>query len=199
MMRARAGSTEEALVFSAYQYTPRFLLFNQSVALRWRGMSLNAAQARIRDSLPEAQRPGWDDIANSSFGRARDLAREKRMDATAIWISQHGPALGFRPPNWAERARAVGLYEYLAATQLSNRERADALGNGFGQYEVASRIGHGLAEALQRDAADPRPGHPRNYPHPLTLRDWHVELTAGLLGKQTSVDAMHPFPNRPLL
>ena len=56
----------------------------------------------------------------------------------------YGPALAAswdQLIGWEERARTVRLCEYLSSTELADRERVNALGNGFDTYAVASRIG----------------------------------------------------------
>eukprot|EP00969_Alexandrium_andersonii_P090311 3987891-Alexandrium_andersonii.AAC.1 len=62
------------------------------------------------------------------------------MDATAEYLVDNGSALGIRPPNVGERARAVGLGQYIRALGLTDKQSADALGNSFDKDAVQKRI-----------------------------------------------------------
>eukprot|EP00969_Alexandrium_andersonii_P211633 9347274-Alexandrium_andersonii.AAC.1 len=62
------------------------------------------------------------------------------MDAAADYLVENGAALGIRPPNVGERARAVGLGQYVRSLGLTDKQAADGLGNSFDKDAIQKRI-----------------------------------------------------------
>ena len=185
MMRTRSNEGQP-LVFSSYQYAPRWLIYDQ----RWRGCTPAEAAVRIRTLLPVRLQKAWDIIASQQWSKDRQT---EDQDDVARWISEFGPPLGFRPACTRERAKAVGLWQYLSALELTDKEGADALGNAFDKDVVASRIGGALIECLA-DVVSPRVSEQRRWPHPLDLVRSHRELTNELRRRKFEPEA-GPFPH----
>lgn len=94
--------------------------------------------------MPEL-RAGWDEVLRGAFaGQASDAALQ-----AAAWLVEHGGRLGVRPPNVAERARGLGMGEYLPQPGLSEAREYDAQGNAFDPLAIAIRIGPGARDWSQ--------------------------------------------------
>eukprot|EP00969_Alexandrium_andersonii_P185456 8194049-Alexandrium_andersonii.AAC.1 len=61
-MRSRGG-TDEAVLFSSYQDTPKYLLYDNTL---WAGMHMSDVAQPLRAEFPEEAKAGWDDICRDT-------------------------------------------------------------------------------------------------------------------------------------
>ena len=123
---------------STYQYAPRYLLYQGDLAHR----PLPELIQYICGVLPTYLRQDWIQLAQA--GSARRI-NEDGATRVARWIAVNGRSHGFRTPSVAERARAYGMHDYMAALQLNPRIIFDAQGNMFDPDCWLSRVAHALA------------------------------------------------------
>eukprot|EP00969_Alexandrium_andersonii_P057025 2515754-Alexandrium_andersonii.AAC.1 len=62
------------------------------------------------DQPSAAVRRGWEALCERKGPRSAEAVD---VDQAADWLVDNGNALGLRPPNVGERARAVGLGQYI--------------------------------------------------------------------------------------
>ena len=185
MLRARS-LPGETLRASTYQYAPGMLLHRRGTE-DWQDAPVTACSQRIRHLLPADLRAGWLLIE-------RGLAtgdREREAIPTAAWIAAHGEGLGFRTPNAAERARAMGMAAYLDSFRrlgLDDLHLFNAQGNSFDRAVVAMWTREALATwtaggALAR----------HTYPGPADVVAVYEQLRVAVLSTGTAA-CLHPFP-----
>eukprot|EP00969_Alexandrium_andersonii_P301939 13347108-Alexandrium_andersonii.AAC.1 len=125
------------------------------------------------DDVSAIIRKGWEALCKEKGPRSAEAGA---MDKAAEYLVDNANALGLRPPNVGERARAVGLGQYLRSLGLSEKQQADALGNSFDKDAVQKRLEAGLVAALH----DPVPlvaRPPDRVPTPLEV----LEIYRGVL------------------
>ena len=133
MMRSR-GPHQRA---STYQYMAPHLLYR--IDANWRLVPDLCLHAEVRRLLPPELKQAWNMLAVNPQGREA----ERETEPAAIWLAQHGAALGARPPNVTERGRAAGIHELcqgLLAQGLTPQELFDAQGNAFDTDAFRSRV-----------------------------------------------------------
>eukprot|EP00969_Alexandrium_andersonii_P294658 13024686-Alexandrium_andersonii.AAC.1 len=74
------------------------------------------------DRPSAAVRRGWEALCK---GRGPRSAEAADMDAAADYLADNGAAWGIRPPTVGERARAVGLGQYIRSLGLADKQAAD--------------------------------------------------------------------------
>ena len=142
MMRAR-GPLQRA---STYQYMAPHLLYR--IDANWNSVPDRCLHAEVRRLLPPELRQAWNLLAVNPQGREA----EQRTEPAAIWLAQHGAALGARPPNVTERGRAAGTHELclgLLAQGLTPQELFDAQGNAFDPDAFRARVQAPLLDWLR--------------------------------------------------
>ena len=110
MMRSRGPSKPRA---STYQFPPRHLVYRVGGLPQWHEGSQAALLQKILAHMPTGVRSSY--LALLADDRGNEGAAQK----AAEWIDRHGAAVGFRPPNTAERLRATGSAAYLQSLQLT--------------------------------------------------------------------------------
>eukprot|EP00974_Lingulodinium_polyedra_P027109 2615905-Lingulodinium_polyedra.AAC.1 len=78
----------------------------------WHSLPMDRIPAAIRAFMPADLHEGWRQLHRRDHGYTNDAAR------AALWVEDHGAALGFRPPTVEERSRVTGAGAYLAALGL---------------------------------------------------------------------------------
>eukprot|EP00969_Alexandrium_andersonii_P141793 6268734-Alexandrium_andersonii.AAC.1 len=103
----------EPLRFSAYQYTPKCLLYRDA---DWRVVRPEEAQGRARDIVAAGGAPaealeGWGAICRAAGPHSLE---GPPMVAAARWLATNADAIGIRAVGVAERARGAGLGHFVA-------------------------------------------------------------------------------------
>jgi hypothetical protein len=180
MQRSRAAAGQPPCA-PAWQYRPQHLLARRGTV--WERIAPSAIAGAVRREMPERLRPGWDAIA---FGRQGGAAW---ADGAAAWLAEHGPVLGIRAPNVAERARAMGLAQYLALLNLTEAAMYDAQGNSFDKDALRLRLEGPLLQWLR--GADYE--HPV-YLSPAGLAAQYGDLLAGAVASGCAAWLLEPAP-----
>ena len=188
MMRARGTAANGEVIYSAYQYAPRHLLWRKA---EWDGVGLEAAAVGIRQRMPEELRAGWTDIIAGQYFKG-DRTREAAMDRTAAWLAANGDAIGARPPNVRERARAMGLGHFVPHLRLSEEEKVNAIGNSFDKDQLATRAEPGLIEVMANSGAV---SMPEQFMAPSELVLLHQDVADQLRRAQVIYQEDVPFPD----
>ena len=122
MLRARSQQNKPVRA-STYQYAPSYLLFRRGT--RWDCVDRSRQAAVIRDMMPAEPRAGWMHVVHGNLGEGRECEAER----DAAWVESNGPDLGFRTPNAAEHARAMGMGEYCRDLGLQDFALYNGQGN----------------------------------------------------------------------
>ena len=115
--------------------------------------------------------------------------REREAVSAAMWLAAHGARHGFRTPNAQERARAMGMAEYLGSLQqlgLDDHQVFFAQGGSFDRAAVALRMRDAVMAWL---AGDDIPRH--EYPPPMVVEQIYVWLRGSV--QRTGGDGV-PIP-----
>ena len=146
MMRNR-GSITDPITPLAYQSQAKFLLYDDS---RWAGIHANQAIDTIAGLIENPEtRESW-------FLLNRGNALESRTLSAAYWIAEHGPSHGIRTPNVRERARALGMGDYMAQLHLTDLELFNAQGNIFDLDSLCEALYYALFTWLNGSQDIPR-------------------------------------------
>ena len=122
---------------STYQYQTSHLLFRLESA--WLQVPDRCLHLEIRRRLPAGLTRAWQQLALNL--KRRDA--ERLAEPAAEWLAVHGPQLGARTPNTAERGRAAGisdLCQALLAQGLTHDGLFDAQGNACDIDAFRSRV-----------------------------------------------------------
>ena len=152
MTRCNPRSPEVAAP-SAYQVGPKHLLCDQSTVVG----QLTTGQLRrhIQGLLPRHLRPAWEWLASE-----RTIGSPAEVEPLAAWIATEGATHGVRTPNAQERARAMGIDDYMHSLGLSDIDSYNATGNAFDGSALLSRI----EEPLKKLGSAPAPNPDRWLP-----------------------------------
>eukprot|EP00969_Alexandrium_andersonii_P269936 11931060-Alexandrium_andersonii.AAC.1 len=110
----------KSLRYSAYQYSPASLVYaddqraNASLADVHRKVNEHMGY----DQTTSAVRRGWEVLCKQKGPRSAEAAD---MGQAADYLVDNGSALGIRPLNVSERARAVGLGQYIRSLGLTDK------------------------------------------------------------------------------
>ena len=123
-----------------------------------------------------------------------DRASEDEAQRAVDWIERHGPTLGFRPWNNAERVRAIGPAAYLNSLGLSPVQLFNLIGNHFDPRALGHRILQPMFALMQH-----RQPRWHQFPSPADALAFFEELRIKLLGMHGGQSASRleelPFPN----
>jgi hypothetical protein len=149
-----------------YQTGLKHLLYDLNHPNRWFLGTLEQVKARVSvilDQCGDEWRGVQAGFALVCAGKERESqANEQLVSIWGRWLMTEGAAHGLRPPSGPERARAVGMHEYLEALGLHGRALYDAVGTHFDprclQIRVASLLTRWMrdGQASQPDYASPQ-------------------------------------------
>ena len=122
---------------STHQYMTQHLLYRLEEA--WLSIPDCCLFKEVRRRLPQELGVAWGQLLLNAHGRDA----EGRAEPVAEWLAHHGPEIGARAPNVAERGRAAGIQDLcqgLLAQGLTTTQLFDAQGNAFDIDAFRSRI-----------------------------------------------------------
>ena len=113
MQRARGPG----LRASTYQYQAAHLVYRRDET--WHFIAELSLFSEVRRRLSPGLTAAWHRLALNLPG----IAEEREAEPAAIWLAEHGHAIGARTPNLAERARAAGIHDYCLGLLLCGGQR----------------------------------------------------------------------------
>ena len=179
------GEHGDVLLPSTYQGHPACLLYNLQHPLNWDLMNMRQVVCRIRGLLLPDEvertfpgvRAGFELIVDfhERHGDGEDIARQ-----FLLWVAERGPSHGLRFPHQDERARSLGLGDFLNTLQLSPRQLYDVVGSHFDPRALQRRM-----FPLLRDwcAGAPVASHP--FPSPAALNGIYTAASEPFFGNST--------------
>ena len=169
----------------------KFLVYHRGS--RWYQMAQGSIPKGIRELLPPGLHAAWDLLLSNSYF---DRDEERVLLPLLLWMDEVGYTHGFRRPDVRERARNMGMEEYLeelasvVQPPMTHREMFNLQGNSFDPLAIALRIGPAVVEWLRGGSASSH-----RFPGPVAVDEAFEKATKFVKDQNKIPPNVSPYPS----